>query len=331
MKKYLIYLAVISLSLTGLYLCFLSQRAPKTTRIGVLQWTEEVAPFRQTREGVLAGLKALGLKEGENLTLTMRNAEQDPHTAQEAIREFSQSKVDLVITIGTHGTLTALEAAPELPVVFTLVAAPKETGIITGVPDSGRHLTGITMLIPALTQLQTVQKVLPGLTRMGVLYCTKTLPAVATGNEAAAAARSLGWQVTTLSLDAKAVSTLDGQVAELAAGVDAIYIPADSVLYLPATIHRIGAIAEAHGVPLICVDGEFVRDAVALMAVHCNFTETGKQVKNPVEKILGGVSPGEIPPQNPQRHELSINLATARRLKVAIHRNTILMADNIYE
>jgi len=58
----------------------------------------------------------MGLKAGENLTLTIHNAEQSRGTALSAIREFKRQKVDILITLGTEGTLIAMEAAPYIPI-----------------------------------------------------------------------------------------------------------------------------------------------------------------------------------------------------------------------
>ncbi|SCY57698.1 ABC transporter substrate-binding protein [Desulfoluna spongiiphila] len=330
MKKHLIYLTAAILALAVVF-GGITQGRPKGPHIGVLQWTEQVPPFRLTREGIQAGLTSIGLKAGDNLTLTIHNAEQSREMALSAIREFKRQKVDILITLGTGGTLLAMETAPEIPIVYTLVAAPKETGVIQGVSCSGHNLTGISMRVPARAQLQAIATIMPEVSRLGILYCTETLAAEATAHEAATAATALGWQVVATRIEGKALGTLEDEVARLAGAVDAIYIPADAILNVPAKMRRIASASDAAGVPLIGVGGEQVKKGFTLMAVHCNFAETGKQVKGPVEKILAGISAGAIPSQSPQLHELTINLKKARKLNIPIHRNAILMADNIYE
>lgn len=331
MKKHLMYMTVFVLCLAGVLAVFVFQDTRKRPHIGVLQWTEQVAPFRLTCQGVLASLSGLGPGKGEEITLTVRNAEQSRKKAREAIEEFSRQGVDLLVTIGTRATLIAMETAPETPLVYTLVAAPKAAGIVDDFSGSRRNITGITMRISARYQFQAVRKVLPNLSRLGIFYCTETLPAVTTAKEAASTAHSLGWQVKTRHLDARALHSLEEPLTRLAAEVDAIYIPADPILTMPTQMRRITSVTDTHGVPVICGDGDLAKNGFALMAVHCDFFETGKQITHPVEKILNGVCAGAIPSQNPQLQEISINLKQARKLKIPIHRNAILMADNIYE
>lgn len=331
MKKHLIYLTVFILCLAGVLAVFAIQGARQRPHIGVLQWTEQVAPFRQIRQGILASLSSLGPGKGNDILLTVHNAEQNRKKGREAIEDFSRQGVDLLVTIGTRATLIAMETAPETPLVYTLVADPEAAGIIDDFSGSDRNITGITMRVPALYQFQAVRKVLPNLSRLGIFYCTETLPAVSTAKEAAFGAQSVGWQVSTVHLDARMLTSLEKPLARLATGVDAIYIPADPILNMPTQMRRITSVTDALGVPVIGVDGDLAKKGFALMAVHCNFFETGKQIKNPVEKILNGMSAGAIPSQNPQLQEISINLKQARKLNIPIHRNAILMADNIYE
>ncbi|VFQ46001.1 ABC transporter substrate-binding protein [Desulfoluna butyratoxydans] len=331
MNKHLIYLTAVILALVVVSGGVIDLERRKGPHIGVLQWTEQVPPFRLAREGVQSGLASIGLKNGENLTLTVHNAEQSREMALSAIREFKRQKVDLLITLGTAGTLLAMEEAPDIPIVYTLVAAPDATGIIPDTTGFGPNLTGVSMRVPARIQLLSAKQIMPGISRLGILYCSETLAATATAHETAAAADSLGWQVVKVALDKSELDTLDARAAELAGTTDAIYIPADAILNLPTNMRRITSVTDKGGVPLIGVGGEQVRQGFTLMAVHCNFAETGKQVKSPVEKILAGLSAGSIHPQSPQLHELTINLKKARDLNIPIHRNAILMADNIYE
>jgi ABC-type uncharacterized transport system substrate-binding protein len=75
---------------------------------------------------------------------------------------------------------------------------------------------------------------------------------------------------------------------------------------------------------------KFVEDG-ALMALHCDFYEIGRQAARPVVQVLKGINPRSIPSQLPAIKKLSLNLKKAQHLNITIRRNIILKADNIFD
>ena len=57
----------------------------------------------------------------------------------------------------------------------------------------------------------------------------------------------------------------------------------------------------------------------ALMALHCDFREIGKQAAPVAVKILKGMNPMDIPSQLPMSHRLTVNLETARQLGIPVN------------
>ena len=237
--------------------------------IGILQWTEKVQPFRRTYRGFLNGLKDRGYQDGMNLKIHYRNVEQDKVLALKSARKFVRDEVDLIVALGTGSSLAALEATKKerIPIVFSIVGAPKANGIIKDYNDSGGNITGVSMKIPTKKQLETLRYALPQVKRLGILYCTEMPQAVATGKEAAAVASSLGWTHLVISFPKEYLSQLQQVVQSLVRKVDVIYIPTDPVLGLHKYMKTVIDISDSHNVPVAAVAEKFVEDG-ALMAVH---------------------------------------------------------------
>ncbi len=301
-------------------------------RIGVLQWTEKIEPFNETYKGVVDGLKDKGYRDGLNLFIDYRNAEQDKELALETAREFVRKDVDLIVALGTGSSLAALEATEKnrIPIVFSIVGAPKATGIIKNYIDSGQNITGVSMKVPVKEQFEMLKEVLPELETLGVIYCTEMPQAVATGEEAAAAAPELGWAPLTFSFPKEELSQLGETVQSLAQKVDAIYVPTDSILYAPEYMQTIIRISDEHKIPVVVVSVKSV-EAGALMAVHCDFYQIGRQATDPIVQVLMGVDVRMIPSKKPIVREFSLNLKKAQQLDIEIKRNVILKADNIFD
>jgi len=307
-------------------------KKPEPFHIGVLQWTEKVEPFNQTYRGVIDGLADLGFRDGINMNLSFENARQDNALALKIARKFVDEGVDLIVALGTGSSLSALEATETIPIpiVFSIVGAPKATGIIQSYADSGRNITGVSMKVPVEAQFRMLKECLPQVQNLGVLYCTKMPQAVATGREGVDAAPGFGWTTIETPVSFEELPTIDRRLRPVAEKVDAIYIPTDPILGSPENLNRIISVFDAHAIPVITVAERFVEQG-SLMALNCDFYEIGRQAAGQVEKVLSGVPVREVAVQKPTLTRLSLNLQKARKLGIDIKRNCILRADKIMD
>jgi len=332
MRTYLNFTLLMTV-LILIFLAFFCCRAKeKTFHIGVLQWTEDVEAFNQTYKGVIDGLRDKGYRDGINLTIDYQNVEQNKGLALKVARGYVDKGVDLIVALGTGSSKAALKATEknQIPIVFSIVGAPKATGIIRDYDDSGRNITGVSMKVPVKEQFEMVKEALLGLKRLGILYCTEIPSAKVNGQEAADVAPEFGWTPLTVSFPKQELPQLQKTVQSLAQKVDAIYIPSDPVLELPEYRDIIIGICDEHKIPLITIAKKFVEYG-SLMAVHCDFYEIGRQAAYPVAQVLEGVDVRSIKSQKPLIRKLSLNLKKARQLNIRIKRNIILKADNIFD
>ena len=77
---------------------------PKINRVGVIT---AGGAWYETIDGLRVGLRKLGLEEGKQFTLTIRDSKGDVKAAEEAARNFEQEKVDLIYTTQTSVTIAA--------------------------------------------------------------------------------------------------------------------------------------------------------------------------------------------------------------------------------
>ncbi len=302
----------------------------KHFHIGVLQWTEQVKPYTLTYQGILDSLHGKGYHQEFNLVINYKNVEQDKTLALLTAQEFVSSGVDLIVTLGTGSSVAAMEATKEkrIPIVYSIVGAPEATGIITSQNSSRQNITGISMQIPITEQFATVRELLPQMKKLGVFYCTEMIQAVATGEEAAAAAKEFDWQAMVGTITKDELFLLSEKIKALAEQVDAIYIPTDPILGTPEHLATILRTTDRLGIPVIGVAEKFVESGV-LAAVHCDFYEIGRQTGESIAQIFRGLDVRDIKPENPMVKRFSINLGKANTLGLVIQRNVIQKADNI--
>jgi putative ABC transport system substrate-binding protein len=232
--------------------------------------------------------------------------------------------------LGTIPSLAALEATKEIPIVYSIVGKPKATRIIDSWVSSGRNITGVSMKIPVEKQLEKIQEVIPKVKRLGILYCVSTPQAIATAEEAKWVTKRLNMVPHPSSLDSNQLNRLSLIAEDLARKVDAIYIPTDPILVAKENLLRILKVGFRYKVPIIAVDDTSV-ELGALMALHCDFREIGKQAAPMAVRILKGKNPTEIPSQLPLSHRLTVNLRTAKRLGISVNPHFLSLAHRVIE
>jgi len=80
-------------------------------------------------------------------------------------------------------------------------------------------------------------------------------------------------------------------------------------------------------IPILAFSPSFVKGG-ALLALAPNYQEMGRQAGRLVQKILGGTSPGSLPPVHPQG-SLFLNLNTAGALNINIPTEVLQKAEQI--
>ena len=113
---------------------------PKVYRIGVLlpgnAWYETI-------DGLRAGLREVGLEEGKQFILAIRDWKGDAKAAEEAARNLEQEKINLIYATSTGGTIAAKRTTAETPIVFAAGTDLVVLGLVESFAKPGGRLTGV--------------------------------------------------------------------------------------------------------------------------------------------------------------------------------------------
>ena len=93
----------------------------------------------------LNGMRALGYREGDNLSIDAQFAEYSPERVRRLAAEIAVRKPAVILTSGS-GITPAVQLVPLFPVVFLHSGDPVEGGYADSLGRPGRNATGISLL-----------------------------------------------------------------------------------------------------------------------------------------------------------------------------------------
>jgi ABC-type uncharacterized transport system substrate-binding protein len=297
---------------------------PKIYRIGVLL---QGGPWYDAVNGLRLGLKELGLEEGKQYVLDIRDAKGDIKAVEEAARSLEREKVNLMYAVATSVVTTAKQVTADTPIVFAAGTDPVAMGLVESFAKPGGRLTGVHLLVTDLTakRLEILKEILPKLRGVLTFYS----PA----NQVAKQGASLGRQEAK-RLGLKFIERHVKSVEELRQALQALKTrEADAFFYTPDAMvlsqyQLIIDTANAKRLATMFQEQSLVAKG-ALASYGQSYYEIGRLSAKYVQKVLSGTPPRDLRIETFDDVELAINLKTAKELGLTIPPNVLVRANKV--
>jgi putative ABC transport system substrate-binding protein len=278
-------------------------------------------------DGLRVGLRELGLEEGKQFILAIRDTKGDAKAAEEAARNLEQEKVNLIYTTQTSVTIAAKRATADIPIVFSAAADPVVLGLVESFAKPGGRLTGVYNRVIDLTakRLEILKEIVPKLRRIVTFYDPRSPVAIESSKLAREIAQRLG--VEFIERHVASVEELQAGIRALRAGeVDAFFLVSDPMVSLQAQL--IIDTARVKRLPtMFDLKSSVIKGGLASYSV--SFHEVGRLSAKYVQRILAGVKPKDLPVEGIDKIELVINLKTAKQIGLTIPPNVLARADKV--
>ena len=151
---------------------------------------------------MLDALRELGYVEGKNLTFERRFAEDRLDRLPKLAAELVSLKVDVIMAAGTLAPLAAKWATSTIPIVMMAAGDPVGSGLVASLAQPGGNVTGMSLMAPDLggKRLELLKELLPGISRVAVLWNAANPYSALVFKETAGAARTLGVELQSLEI-----------------------------------------------------------------------------------------------------------------------------------
>jgi putative tryptophan/tyrosine transport system substrate-binding protein len=306
-----------------------AQQTGKVARIGFLgpPSASDLA-FADYIATLKAGLRDLGYIEGSNFVIEYRWADgiysRFPILAAELVR----SKVDLMITQGTTGTIAAKQATTSIPILMINVGDPVASGLVTSLARPGGNITGLSAFSPEVhsKRIELLPKVLPYIARVAALFNADSSINRKEFQAMEQAAKLLKVEIKPYPVrgPAEFKSAFDTMAHD---GIEAVEISDD--ITLNVSWADFAALSLERRLPSVGMIG-FVR-AGGLIGYGVPRLAMYRRAAALVDKILRGTKPADIPIEQPTMFELALNRTTAKALGIIIPEALLATADEVIE
>ena len=261
-----------------------------------------------------------GLQQaGYQLEITIYDAGQNPGHLRALLGVFEKrvAGFDLVYSFGTTASKAVKTALAERkPQIFTIVAAPVESGLVPSLEASGANLAGASNMVPLETQLDNARGLF-AFNRLGVLVNTAEENSCVVADKLARLGARQGFAVERLDCQPTEASLRQALAAatNAKAGLDALYLPNDS--FLVSQAKPIGAALRSAKLKSVASVRDYI-EAGALAGTVADYHKLGLAAATLALKALRGGSLKDSPVILDREPALLVNRQTAAELKVAV-------------
>jgi putative ABC transport system substrate-binding protein len=307
----------------------LAQAQPaKVPQVGVLLGSDPAASSRSL-DAFRAELRERGYVEGQTIAIEPRGADGKQDRLAGLAAELVQLKVDVIVAGSGAAAVAAKHATATIPIVMVGAGDPVRLGLVASLARPGANVTGLTSVSDELwlKQLELLKEVVPGLSRVAVLWNPAAPSHRLALRGIEAAARKLSLRVGLYA--ARSPDDLEGAFAAMTdARAAAVLVLADT----PSFLHRarVADLATQARLPAIYASKEQV-EAGGLMAYSANDVDLYRRSAIYVDKILKGAKPADLPVEPPTTFDLAVNLKTARALDLTLPAPLLQRATEIIQ
>jgi putative ABC transport system substrate-binding protein len=304
-----------------------AQPTGKSYRIGFLSATS-ASGFTHQVDAFRRGLQDFGYVEGKNVVVEYRYADDQYDRIASLAAELVQLKLDVLVTSGTPGTMALKRATTTTPIVAAIIGDPVSTGIVASYARPGGNITGLSFHFPELMakRLAVLKEAAPAMSRVAILRNPKNASAPTAMAAVEQVGRSL--KIETVAVDATEPGSLDAAFAEIAKRRSEGVVIFDDPMLI-AQRRPIAELATKHRVPAI--GNQLFAEAGGLLGYGTDVIVVFRQSVAVVDKVLKGAKPADIPIQQAERVELTVNKKTARLLELPVPHALAVRADKIID
>jgi putative ABC transport system substrate-binding protein len=274
------------------------------------------------------GMTDLGWIDGKDYIIDARYAEASTASVLRLAADVVASRPDVILTPSDDAIKALADATKTIPIVFATASDPIQLGVAKSLQRPGGNATGLASLRAPLAAkgAQLLKESFPGLTHLAFVY-SDDRSSISQAKEIEGVVQRMGMRMSMIPV--KRAEDIEAAVARAKADGCDSYVVADTYLFISQRKKIIDAIA-ASRLPAVYSRTEYA-EAGGLMSYATPTLENFRHAAVYVDKILKGAKPGDLPIEQPNRFELTVNMKTAEAMAIKVPTSLLVRADKVLQ
>lgn len=310
MKKVLAAFAAIYLFLAAALFINIKPAAQKSkeVRVGVLTLMRHPA-----LDEIYRGYKAGLAKSGYKVKIDYQNANNDQSNLKTMAEKLVNSQDQVLFGITTPSSQALANATKKKPIVLGAVTDPKGAGLVKNNKRPGGNITGVSDRAPIKQQLKLIQRFLPKLQTLGIIYTSSDSSAVSGYKQIVRYCKQMGINYKAYSISNS--NDLNQVSQQMLTKVDAVIVPTDNTI--AGAMQTLVKNANAAKKPVFPAAGTMVKDG-GLATYSVDQYQLGLIGAKMTVQILQGKKPGDMAIRYVEHGTPYLNLKEAKKLGIKV-------------
>ena len=306
MKKVLAAFAAIYLFLAATLFINIKPAAQKSkeVRVGVLTLMRHPA-----LDEIYRGYKAGLAKSGYKVKIDYQNANNDQSNLKTMAEKLVNSQDQVLFGITTPSSQALANATKKKPIVLGAVTDPKGAGLVKNNKRPGGNITGVSDRAPIKQQLKLIQRFLPRLKTLGIIYTSSDSSAVSGYKQIVSYCKQMGINYKAYSISNS--NDLNQVSQQMLTQVDGVIVPTDNTI--AGAMQTLVKNANAAKKPVFPAAGTMVKDG-GLATYSVDQYQLGLIGAKMTVQILQGKKPGNMAIRYVEHGTPYLNLKEAKKL-----------------
>jgi ABC-type uncharacterized transport system substrate-binding protein len=276
-------------------------------------------------ERFAAACEALGVQERHHVALEFVGVDvMDEVALRNALLRVLDKDPIAIVASTSPVLMEASRLTQATPIVFFTHQDPVDLKLAESLTRRPRNLAGISLELGIeVKMLELLRETAPRARRIGYIYDSgdATRPSVAEFLESSARRHGVQWKLVPV----KSIETFAADIRE-AGPVDAWFVTKAAVLdeHRPAFVSILAATRRPAIYP-----SQLEVAVGAPMAYEAVFDDSTGALARQLDRVLSGVTPGDIPIERPKRFSLSVNVKAAQAAGMTMTPQLLSQADKV--
>lgn len=310
MKKVLAAFAAIYLFLAAALFINIKPAAQKSkeVRVGVLTLMRHPA-----LDEIYRGYKVGLAKSGYKVKIDYQNANNDQSNLKTMAEKLVNSQDQVLFGITTPSSQALANATKKKPIVLGAVTDPKGAGLVKNNKHPSGNITGVSDRAPIKQQLKLIQRFLPKLKTLGIIYTSSDSSAVSGYKQIVSYCKQMGINYKAYSISNS--NDLNQVSQQMLTQVDAVIVPTDNTI--AGAMQTLVKNANAAKKPVFPAAGTMVKDG-GLATYSVDQYQLGLIGAKMTVQILQGKKPGDMAIRYVEHGTPYLNLKEAKKLGIKV-------------